>query len=315
MVLIVVAAVLLSIAIAGLIMRAATFESNPFLAMAAFASYPMLAAPVALVLLLIGREWWLSVVAVAVVAAVAFVQVPLYRSQPAPSGGTHLVMMTANLRLGEADAAAVVKLVRAHHVDVLAVQELTPGEAARLEAAGLSAALPHSQLEATSGGAGSGLYSRYALQPVTVPAGFHFAMVAARAQVPGVAVPPTVVATHMSGPWPQSPADWVSDIDRLPSTLRGFADGNPSGSILVGGDFNATTDTAQFRRLLNEGYRDGAGQAGAGHTRSYPADRWYPPLIAIDHVLTRHAVATSAVTLTVGGSDHRALLTTIVLPT
>ncbi len=64
---------------------------------------------------------------------------------------------------------------------------------------------------------------------------------------------------------------------------------------------------------MTGGYHDAAEQAGAGHTRTYPSDASYPPLIAIDHVLTFDAVATSAKTLTVPGSDHRALLTTIAV--
>jgi hypothetical protein len=42
----------------------------------------------------------------------------------------------------------------------------------------------------------------------------------------------------------------------------------------------------EFRRLLRDGYRDSAGQAGAGLTRTHPADIFLPPLLAVDHVLT-----------------------------
>ena len=79
--------------------------------------------------------------------------------------------------------------------------------------------------------------------------------------------------------------------------------------MVVGGDFNATPDTAQFRDVLAAGYDDAADQAGAGLTRTYPSDRWFPPLIAIDHVLCRGAAtAVRASTVEIDGSDHRALL-------
>jgi endonuclease/exonuclease/phosphatase (EEP) superfamily protein YafD len=308
-----VAVLLLVVAFAGLLTHFLSFHSNPLLAVAAFSTYPMLAAPVALVLLLAVREWWVSGLALVVVGLCAALQIPLYLSQSAPADGARIVMMTANLRLGSADAAALVRLVREHHVDVLTVQELTPAEVERLKAAGLDSVLAHAQLDARGGGSGTGVYSRYAVEALPVPPGYQFAIVATRIDVPGLAAAPMVIGTHMPGPWPQNPSGWVTDIDNLPRTLRGFASGNPSASVLVGGDFNATTDTAQFRKLLTDGYRDAAGQAGAGHTRTFPADTWYPPLIAIDHVLTRNAVATSAKTLSVPGSDHRALLTTIVL--
>jgi endonuclease/exonuclease/phosphatase (EEP) superfamily protein YafD len=71
----------------------------------------------------------------------------------------------------------------------------------------------------------------------------------------------------------------------------------------------------QFRRILAGGFADAADQAGAGYTRSYPADRWYPPLIAIDHVLTRNGpVATAVDTVTVEGSDHRSLVARVAVP-
>lgn len=78
--------------------------------------------------------------------------------------------------------------------------------------------------------------------------------------------------------------------------------------MLAAGDFNATTDHVQFRDLLEHGYGDPAAQAGAGYPARYPTDRWFGPLIAIDHVLTRRAVATSVSTVALPGSDHRGLL-------
>lgn len=314
MIAIVIASFFVLTAVAGLVAHYTAFRSNPLLAVAAFAAYPMLGSLVGLVILLVAREWWFAAVAAVVLLICGWTQLPLYRSQTAPVHSTKINMMTANLRLGSADATKLVELVRDHDVDVLTVQEITPEEMERLKAAGIDAVLPNSAIAARSGGAGSAVYSRFPLTPEPTPAGYYFEMVVTRVQVPGVTTPVTVVATHMPGPWPQNPAAWVNNIGKLPSTLASFAAGSPRGSVLVGGDFNATTDTSQFRRLLADGYRDAAEQSGAGRTRTYPADTWYPPLIAIDHVLTRNAVATKARTLSVPGSDHRALLTTIALP-
>jgi hypothetical protein len=55
---------------------------------------------------------------------------------------------------------------------------------------------------------------------------------------------------------------------------------------MVAGDFNATRDVGEFRRLLRDGYRDAAEQSGAGLTRTHPADIWLPPVFAVDHILT-----------------------------
>ena len=40
---------------------------------------------------------------------------------------------------------------------------------------------------------------------------------------------------------------------------------------------------------LCDGYHDAAAQAGAGLTRTDPADIFLPPLFAVDHILTRGA--------------------------
>ncbi len=304
----------IGLALIGLALHVITVRANFLLAVAAFGPFLMAASPLALVLLLSTRSWWQAAVAGVVTALCLATQIPLYVAQTAPTDAEHLVVMTANLRLGNASAQDLVAAVRSEHVDVLTVQELTADEVSRLAAAGLGDVLPHSELAPHSGAGGSGIYSRLPLDPQPSPPGFYFAFVVARVSVPGVERDPIVIATHMPGPWPQSSEGWVDNIGILPGTLRELAAADPSSTILVGGDFNATTDITQFRRLLTDGYHDSADQAGAGHPRTYPADTWLPPLIAIDHVLTRNAVATSVRTVSVPGSDHRALLAVIAIP-
>ena len=51
--------------------------------------------------------------------------------------------MNANLFAGKADAEDVVDAVRREHVDVLVVEEITPDELGRLDAAGLAGLLPN----------------------------------------------------------------------------------------------------------------------------------------------------------------------------
>jgi endonuclease/exonuclease/phosphatase (EEP) superfamily protein YafD len=85
--------------------------------------------------------------------------------------------------------------------------------------------------------------------------------------------------------------------------------------VLIAGDLNATENTPQFRALLDVGYADAGDQAGAGPLPTYPTDRAVPALLGLDHVLTRHAAATSATTSELPGSDHRALCVHLVLAT
>jgi endonuclease/exonuclease/phosphatase (EEP) superfamily protein YafD len=84
--------------------------------------------------------------------------------------------------------------------------------------------------------------------------------------------------------------------------------------VIVAGDFNATMDMRPLRRLLDAGYRDAAEQAGAGLARTYPNRAGRPAILGIDHILLHDCAATTAHTVGLGGSDHRALLATIVFP-
>jgi endonuclease/exonuclease/phosphatase family metal-dependent hydrolase len=120
----------------------------------------------------------------------------------------------------------------------------------------------------------------------------------------------TFVAVHIEPPWPNPPGEWTRELSRLKGVLAGLPTDTP---LIAAGDFNATVDHSQFRALLQHGVADAADQAGAGYDPSYPADRWFGPVIAIDHVLTRHAVATSLSTVDLPNSDHRGLLVHVAL--
>jgi endonuclease/exonuclease/phosphatase (EEP) superfamily protein YafD len=281
------------------------------LAMAAAAPYLALGAPAAVVVFAIQGCWALVAAAIAVTAASIAVQVPLYVSDPVPAGTTVRVM-SSNLRYGRADPDAVAQLAR-DHADILAVQELTSDAAARLSAAGLDATFPYRALLDRDGPEGVGIWSRYPVvssQPID---GFWLGLLIAVIQVPGTPKPVTVATMHMSAPWPDPIQGWRDDMACLVGALRGIA-ARADGPVVAAADLNATPDMREFRSLLTDGYRDAAEQAGAGRTRTHPADISVPPVFALDHIMTRGCTATSVRTLDVPGSDHRALSAAIVLP-
>ena len=294
----------------GLAAHFTTAHGPRGLKVVAAAPYLMLASIVAVGLLLLARRWIGALLAVALVAVCASTQIRLYVAADPPKDARDVVVMTANLYLGSADPATVVRDVRRHDVDVLMLDELTTQLQDRLIAAGLAELLPHRESLPGDGGSGMGLWSRYPLADARTVPGFAMALITARIAVPGIAAAPTFVALHMPGPAEDS-TRWRADMARLPGALDRLP---ADAAVVVGGDFNATPDTAQFRRLLRNGYRDAAEQAGAGMTRTWPANRSVPPLIAIDHVLTRGAVARSADTLGLNGSDHRAVLSRVAIP-
>ena len=124
---------------------------------AATAIAPLLAA-------LVTREWLVAAVAAAALTLLVVAVAPRALHGPRLAGdatkGPRLVVMTVNLRFGEADPRAVVRLVREHHVDVLSLEELTPAAVAGLDAAGVRGLLPARVLRPRERAAGTGLMAR-----------------------------------------------------------------------------------------------------------------------------------------------------------
>ncbi len=304
---------LVALAVAGLALasRYLPITNQVVLLTAAFSPYLMLCAALSMVLLTLARRWILAIVAVGLTIATLSVQLPLYRgSDAARTPGVGLRVISANLRDGQADPDHLVRSAR-EQADVLAFQELTPQEVDRLSAAGLDATFPYRWLDPRAEAWGVGVWSRLPMHAAKRIGGYTSALVSARIRVTGIPIDPTVVVAHIPGPWPID--GWRRELDRLPVTLVEVAEQTGGGSVIVAGDLNSTTDMRPFRNLLRNGYRDAAEQSGAGIEPTFPADWRLPPLIAIDHILTRSCTATSLRTIKIPGSDHRGLAATVMI--
>ncbi|TQM81577.1 endonuclease/exonuclease/phosphatase (EEP) superfamily protein YafD [Saccharothrix saharensis] len=264
----------------------------------------------ALALLL--RRWAVGtvtlLVAVVLVAAVA----PRAFPDSRPVGvGREVTVMAANLLVGKAEAEAVVAAVRAHDVDVLALQELTPAMVRDFERAGLDDVLPYRHFLDEPGGSGSGIASRYPVLPRTLTPPSTLRQAGALVDLPG-AEDLEVLSVHPLPPVvDEGPRNWQRDLAGLP---RRALDGPVR---VLGGDFNATLDHVGLRRLLNTGYVDAADEVGAGLHATWPSGgALWPPPVAIDHVLVddRCPVEDFAV-VDIAGSDHRAVVSRFVVPT
>jgi endonuclease/exonuclease/phosphatase (EEP) superfamily protein YafD len=250
---------------------------------------------------------------VAGVAAVALAVTIAPRALGGPSSpdgdpGPELRVLTANMHLGTGSAEALVALARSTRADVLSLQELTPELVRRLDAAGLGELMPHYILSARKGGSGTGLYSRRPLDDAPGPAGTTtFVMAAALARPPGG---PAVelVAVHPAAPTRHQVPDWRRDLRALP----------PAGGArlrILAGDFNATLDHAELRRVLDTGYADAAATVGEGLKATWPSQRRIPPPVTIDHVLADDRIGVRAVSVhEIPGTDHRAVSAVLQLP-
>ncbi|MDW5611088.1 endonuclease/exonuclease/phosphatase family protein [Mycolicibacterium sp. D5.8-2] len=311
----VLAAVALAFTVATLVIRALPLPNNLALVIAVGAPYVVLVALLGLVVAALSRLVVLSIVAVVVVAASLAVQVHWYhggRSGDVAAERVDVRVMSSNLRYGRADTEEFVELARGS-ADVITVTELTSEAVQRFYSAGIDEEFPHSMLFPAPNAGGNGIWSRYPLTPLSPTRYWNSGMVAARVQIPGVPIAPAVASVHITSPM-GSFESWRNGVTATKSRLVGLAEAVGQGAVIAAGDFNSTPDMRQFRDLLVDGYHDAVRHTGAGLMPTFPSDTILPPVITIDHVLTRQANVTSIRSVDVGGSDHRALLATVDVP-
>jgi endonuclease/exonuclease/phosphatase (EEP) superfamily protein YafD len=267
------------------------------------------AAAVAVVALLLRRRAPAFVAAVLAVTLAAFVAP---RALGGPSGaeggdGPRLRVLTANLYQQPRAARSIVEVIRRERPDVVSLQEVTPHVAAALDGAGLRRLLPERVQDARHRGFGSAVYARVPLERAAVAAGQTVS--AGRLRVPG-APPVELLAVHPRVPISEANmAEWRTDLRALPpATARG-------AMRIIAGDFNATLDHAELRRVLDRGYEDAADEMGHGLRATWPSNRRVPPPVTIDHVLADERCGVRDLrVIDVPGSDHRAVLADLVLP-
>lgn len=225
---------------------------------------------------------------------------------PAPDGAETLTVMTANMYLGEGDGLALVAAASEEDVDLLVVQEITPGLLATMEGGGLEDLFPHQTGVPTDDGDGTMIFAREPLDDVrrlaTTWGGWEV----------------TTDGLTLLGVHPVSPvqvAEWRRDhAVVLDAAVASDVD-------LVVGDLNATTDHEPMRRLADEGYRSATELANEGWQPTWPAHGRtslmgvpLPHLVQIDHVLLGPSLAAVGTrTLDIPGTDHRALVAEVAV--
>lgn len=281
----------------------------PVVQLMAWTPYAAVAAVLVSAGVLACRRWILG--GLALVAALALVGVVVPRVLPdggrLPDGPT-LRVLSANLFTGHGDERAVLGLVRRLHVDVLAVQELSDGDAAALDAAGIAGDLPYRAWYPQDGAGGSAIFSRFPLREASLRVD-GFPQARAIATVPG-APPVEMESVHPNAPVERGSMPlWHHDLAKEP---KATVDGPVR--ILIG-DFNSTLDHVTLRRLIDSGYRDAAEVAGTGLRSTWPADGRLMPGVTLDRVLADRRVGVRAARpYRIPGTDHRAFYADLVLP-
>jgi endonuclease/exonuclease/phosphatase (EEP) superfamily protein YafD len=209
------------------------------------------------------------------------------------------------MRYGQADPAALARLVRSQRPDIVVLLEAQPQSVAALAGAGVGG--PSSPWHFHGGTPGPWITGTVVLSrwPVEQQRRLDI-LTGAWAMRIAAPQPFTLVAVHTSQPLSRRPL-WLRDFGVLRATVPRLR-----GPALVAGDFNATLDHGPMRSLLGEGLTDAARQADSGMQETWPApgvSTLVPrPMIAIDHVLTNRGFsAISTQTHVVPGTDHLAL--------
>lgn len=215
-----------------------------------------------------------------------------------------LRLYSANLLFTNIDMGGFATEIRAARPDVVALQEVSPVNLARLEETGVLDDFPHRSVFARPDAFGTGVFSKLPLDD------------SEQTPVAGLPVARTTVLVgdhrvrlydvHTRAPFgPGGVPTWSQQLD----ALRGFAE-EEKGPLVLTGDFNATSAHRGFRELLGAGLRDAHVERGRGWVTTWPSDlRLLPPLARLDHVLVSDAVAVLGVREGTGrGSDHKPLV-------
>ncbi|TLH59406.1 endonuclease/exonuclease/phosphatase family protein [Mycolicibacterium neoaurum] len=304
-------------AVIAVLIRALPLSNLPALLAVVSLPYVPFGVLAAVLMLSLCRRVFLVLAASAILAITIAVQFPWYFGGHTADTDQHLTIrvLSSNLRYGQADPAFFVELANTS-ADVITVSELTAEAVDKFNQAGLGRTFPYASLTPRPGAGGIGLWSRYPIAPLS-SSKYESNSAAARLTIPGVQQDPIVSSVHLMSPIAGDEntfADWNRKITAARSEFAAYAEAAGPAAVIIAGDFNSTVDMRQFRDLLDVGYQEAVRQTGAGFGPTYSPHPRIPPLITIDHVLTRNSTAMSIHTVDVPGSDHRALLATVALP-
>ena len=283
-------------------------------------------AVLALILSVISRRWIAMLMALACIGLQVWWQWPFFSastklpaavdaamaSTRADTGDMIARVMTFNVYKGHADAKAIVDIVRDQRVEVLALQETTNDFVKKLDEAGIHSYLPYSQVSSSDGVYGNGIWSATELgRPVDDEVGSSASfMPGGTVTFGGGKAQLRFVSVHTTAPIPGYWSRWKRSLDELASMRS-----REGSRYVFMGDFNATTDHTPFRNILGNRFSDAARQSGHGFTFTWPSNKLPLPRFAgIDHiVLDKDIIAGQMQVKSVAGSDHAALLATIVV--
>lgn len=209
------------------------------------------------------------------------------------------VVATQNVHEDRGGALSSAEGLAAQGADLISLQELGEGQSERVGQF-LAASYPYQFSVGTVG-----VYSKYPIldkQPLDLGLGWSRA---AKLRVETDSGPVTVYAVHAASARPLE----HDERDLMLRNLGQVLEQDLSSKIIALGDFNATSTDRHFSPISRQ--LDEVPHQSWGFGMTWPSR----PLavLRIDHVLVRGLATGSSNTVTVGDSDHRAVLATLDL--
>jgi endonuclease/exonuclease/phosphatase (EEP) superfamily protein YafD len=261
---------------------------------------------------LLRRRYWPAALAVGgVAAAVLGAVLPRTVTGPPPPPGRELSVLSFNVLHGRADVAALAETIREERPDVVVLPEA--GEGFRSRLAPVLDGMSYRSWATTGPGERDGIgivvlaaarLGAVTTTPLDVGGRFRWMRLSG-----GELGEVGVVAVHTAAPVQGWMHVWAENLGLLRTWL-----GPGAGPYVVVGNVNATLDHAALR-AATDGAQDVAAERGLGLVSTWPTawPRWFG--VQIDHVFTAGGVhPADARVLQLPDSDHRALLTRLVLP-
>lgn len=289
-------------------------QALPFVIFAALRPAAAVGLLILTALTLLARwRWWPQALAVGLVAALALGYVIVSRTiaGSAPGPGRTLTLLSFNVYDGHADVGALAQTIDTQRPDVVVMPEA--GEHYRQLLLPMIADLGYRSWTTGLPGAedvegililAAPRLDNVAAEPLHVGTKFRWI------QLFGGTLGAThVVAVHAAAPLPGQMRRWLSDT----RTLQRWCGPGRGPNILIG-DFNATLDQSLLRSATSD-CADVAVEQGLGLVATWPSalPRWFG--IQIDHVFTAGGIQSANLqVLDIPGSDHRALLTRVIMP-
>jgi len=268
---------------------------------------------VAVIAALLRFRLLLAVALVLVVAHIALLWPELSARKDvsrAARSAPRIVVFDANVLAGNHDVESIGSELRRARADVVTLEEASPEFVAGLDAASALGSYPYRFQVPRTDPFAFAIASRFPLRDTAIVSdGDRPLVVETTLETPGRMVRLFVV--HTTAPFGAGRARWQRDLGLIRREVRK----EHAQALLVVGDFNATWGNHGFRTLLSDGFTDAAAARGHPFQMTWPRDRRLtPPLIRIDHALTRGALSPLETRVGVGrGSDHRPLIVTVAM--